>query len=184
MNFIDIMFIAFVLSLDAFSVSISCGIKLKTKQFKKYIKISMAFGIFQALMPIGGWLLGHLFKDIVGQYAPWISFSVFFLLGLKTFYDVWKDHTSECGTSCSCDNHLCLFNLAIATSIDAFLVGIILSLHSTTPFYISLPLIGATTIVMSLAGCLIGNIANTLLKRWSLLIAGVILIGLAIRSII
>lgn len=183
MEYLSLLLIAFALSLDAFSVSITCGIKLQSFKLKKYLKIAFTFGYFQALMPLGGWLLGLAFRNYISSYSSWVSFAVFLFLGLKTFYDARKDKDKICLEACNCDKKLCLSSLAFATSIDAFIVGVVLALYEI-PFYISLPLIGVTTFFMSLLGSYIGHKANLKFKKKALILAGLILLLLAIKSLL
>lgn len=181
MGYISILLIAFALSLDAFSVAITCGIKLNGRKPLKYLKIAIMFGLFQAIMPLGGWLIGDLFKDTIGGFADWLSFGVFLSLGLKTLYDASHPPSDDSPHQCNCQSLPCLLSLAIATSIDAFLVGLIIALYSV-PIYVTLGAIGVVTLVLTYIGCLIGHKANAVLKRSSQVIAGFILIALAVKS--
>jgi len=81
MDYLTIIVIAFALSLDAFSVSITCGVRLQFFVIRKYLKIALTFGLFQALMPIGGFLVGHLVRDYIFTFSAMISFFLFFFLG-------------------------------------------------------------------------------------------------------
>ncbi len=85
--------------------------------------------------------------------------------------------------ACQCTNISCLLSLGVATSIDAFLIGLVIAFYSV-PFFISLSIIGFTTFVMSMFGCLLGNKANILLKQKAQVLAGVILLVLALKSVI
>jgi len=183
MNILDLTLIAVALSLDAFSVSISCGIKLPPKAYKKFLKISLAFALFQAVMPLGGHLLTRtLLATYISAYSKWISFSVFLLLGAKTIYDFFFSKESDECKSCNCTSLHCLTGLAVATSIDAFLVGGVLGLQGQSLLY-PLILIGVITLMNSMIGCLLGNRSVTLLKEKARLLAGLILIALAIKSL-
>jgi manganese efflux pump family protein len=181
MEILSIIFISLALSLDAFSVSITCGIKLSTIQIKKYLRISLMFGLFQAVMPVGGWLIGLVAKDLIQSVANWVSFSIFLILGLKTIYESSKIVEHKCD-ACGCQNWACLLGLSVATSIDAFLVGIVLSLYKT-PLFVSLPMIGIITFAMSFGGCFIGNKATLVSRKRAFQLAGIILILLAVKSL-
>lgn len=183
-DFLDLLLIAFALSLDAFSVSISCGIKLKKNHFIKFIKISLAFGLFQAFMPFLGWLMTNaLLKDFIVAYAKWVTALVFFLLALKTFHDYYTSLNSKDDKCCDCDGYKCLTTLAIATSIDAFVVGSVLGVQDNS-LMISVILIGVVTFFNSILGCLLGNRSITLLQDKSRVVSGLILLVLAIKSLL
>lgn len=179
----ELLLIALALSLDAFSVALSCGMRLPANRYRKFLKIALAFGVFQAIMP----LLGSLFSRLllaryIAQYSYLVSFVVFGVLGGKTFYDYFKSQSEEGTGSCNCEGYRCLTSLAVATSIDAFLIGSVLGLKQ-----VSLPVaaawIGIVTFANSLIGCLLGNKAVGFLSRYSRPLAGVILVALAIKAL-
>lgn len=186
MSFITVLVIAFALSLDAFATSISCGIKLRRIQISRFIKIAAAFGLFQAFMPLLGWTLGRFIKDYIQTFDHWIAFAVFFALAAKTLYDAfWGQDDEQDGKckECACDNHSCLLFLAVATSIDAFVIGLVFALYNVNLIW-SILLIGVVTFLISLAGCFIGNRARHYLGKWSEIIAGLILLVLAVKALI
>jgi len=185
MSFVTVLLIAFALSLDAFATSISCGVKLRRIQLGPFLKIAGTFGIFQALMPLLGWSLGRFIKDYIQAFDHWIAFAVFFVLALKTLYDAFWGHESEeegkC-KECQCQNYSCLFFLAVATSIDAFVIGLVFALYNVNLIW-SILLIGVVTFAISLLGCFIGNRARHYMGKWSEIIAGVILLVLAFKAL-
>jgi putative Mn2+ efflux pump MntP len=98
--------------------------------FRKFLKIALAFGLFQAVMPLLGSVLSKFFlARYIAQYAYLISFLVFAALALKTFYDFFTSGTEETKATCACSGYRCLVSLSIATSIDAFLIGAVLGLQ-------------------------------------------------------
>lgn len=183
MNIIELVLIAFALSLDAFSVSITCGIKLHSKMYGKFFKIAVFFGLFQALMPIAGYYLTKTFlKEFVDSYANWVTFTIFFILAIKTFYDYYMDQNQKISSCCECRGYSCLTTLAVATSIDAFLVGSVIGIRSSS-FFASIILIGVITFINSIIGCLLGNHSLTFFKDKSRILAGIILLILAFKAI-
>lgn len=185
MTLLTVFIIALALSLDAFATSISCGIKLRRIRIAHFLKIAGAFGIFQALMPLLGWSLGRFIKDYIQAFDHWIAFAVFLALALKTLYDAFwgKDDENESCRECQCEKHSCLLFLAVATSIDAFVIGLVFALYNVNLIW-SVLLIGVVTFLISLAGCFIGNRARAAFGKWSEIIAGVILLALAVKALI
>lgn len=186
MSLISVIVIAFILSLDAFAVSISCGIKLGCLIRRKILKIALYFGLFQAGMPLLGWFLGHYIKDYVEAYANYLSFAIFLLLGLKTLYDSFYGESDDEGdagcNNCKCDNQWCIFNLAVATSIDAFVIGLLFSLKNV-PLLSSVTIIGVITFCMAIIGAVFGHKIGSKIGKWSGGVAGLILIALAVKSL-
>jgi len=182
MTLISLFMIALALSLDAFAVSISCGIKIRSLRIKIFVKIALCFGVYQALMPLIGWSFGHLIIDFVSQYAHWISAAIFGALAVKTFKEFFENHHEEtCGAACECRNWRCLLGLGLATSIDALLVGLVLALYQIHLIF-SVSLIGLVTFAMSMLGLFIGNRASAVLGRWAHFVSGLLLLGLAVDS--
>jgi manganese efflux pump family protein len=182
MELITLIVISFALSLDAFAVSINCGIKLQYLRWPDVLKIATTFALFQAGMPIIGWGAAHYVKEFVLPYAPFIAFIVFFVLGVKTLYDVFisRDNT-EC-KCLGCVDLKCLLTLAVATSIDALLIGAVFSLYDV-PLLVTVLIIGVITFFMSMLGSSIGVNAVKLFKKNANILAGVILLALSIKVI-
>lgn len=183
MTLLELLLIALALSLDAFAVALSCGMRLPENRYRKFVKIALAFGLFQAIMPLLGALLSkHLFARYVAQYSKWLSFLVFAALAGKTFYDWLASRQEGTAAPCACDSARCLLSLAIATSIDAFLIGSVLGLQPVS-LTRAVAWIGGVTFLNSLVGCFLGNRAAGFLARYSRPLAGAILGILAIRAL-
>ncbi|MGN7297022.1 manganese efflux pump MntP [Ferdinandcohnia sp. SAFN-114] len=75
MNIATIITISFGIAMDAFAVSITSGVVLK-KHFsiKNILKIGIFFTVFQALMPLIGWILGSRFSFYIKNVDHWIAF--------------------------------------------------------------------------------------------------------------
>ena len=175
-----IFIIAFALSLDAFAVSVSCGIKLQQVLLKKFLKIAFVFGAFQIIMPLLGRLGGELVRDYIEMYDHWITFFVFLILGMKTLMDSFRQRPDECPTTCQCLGWECVFKLALATSIDALAIGVVFSLYNV-PIVSSVLIIGITTFAVSLIGLLLGTKSSRFLASKAGFISGSIMILISIK---
>lgn len=183
MSLLELFLISLALSLDAFSVALSCGMRLPADRYRKFLKIALAFGIFQAVMPLLGSVCSRLLlARYIARYSYLISFLVFAVLGLKTFYDFFTDGNGESREACACKGYRCLLSLAVATSIDAFLIGSVLGLEEVS-LGLAVSWIGGVTFLNSLVGCFLGNKAVGFLNRYARLLAGVILVALAVKSL-
>ena len=178
MNFIIIFLIAVGLAMDAFFVSLTRGMVDKTT-VKHALIIAIFFGGFQALMTIGGWILGIPFKSIVSTYAPWIAFILISVVGIKMIYESFSVEEDN-------NNDFSLKEitiLAIATSIDAFVVGISLALLNT-PVIEPAIIIGIVAFILSFIGVYIGKRIGYLFGKQIEIIGGVILILIGISILI
>ena len=183
-----ILLLALALSLDAFAAALSCGIKLPRLYYRGIWKVSLAFGFFQGMMPI----LGHYFSSAllhrwIASYGPWLQALVFTLLAFKTFYDYFHEKIQQTPcSSCHCRSIRCLLALAIATSIDAFLIGAVLGLAGRELFHTAI-IIGIVTWINSLAGVLLGNLSLHILgplQSKAKFLAALLLLVLAILSLL
>ena len=165
MGILEIILIALSLSADAWSVATCKGISSSTKTFKNAIKISIIFGTFQMLMPLLGFYLGN-------------SFFILFIIGLRMIID---SKNKEILNSKIDIKELII--LGIATSIDAFAVGLTFSLEQIS-IIIPILIIGLITFILSLLGYLLGNKIGLKLKDKAMLIAGIILIILSIKYLL
>lgn len=180
MNIISLTAIAIGLAMDAFAVALTSGITIKKMRLHHAIQISATFGIFQAVMPIIGWSLTNIAADYICAYDHWLAFFLLSGIGIKMIYEAKFESEAEKET-----NPLkiyVLFSLAIATSLDALVIGITFSLlHITIIFPVLF--IGAITFILSLLGVYLGKKFGNFFDASKVEIAGgiiLIIIGLKI----
>lgn len=179
MNFVAIFFIGVGLAMDAFTVSISCGINQKKLELMHATRIALFFGVAQAVMPVLGWLIGLKIQHWISAFDHWIAFALLGFIGGKMLWEA-RDHCI-----CKTDylNIRVLFTLALATSIDAFAVGLsfaVLGETIVTPAII----IGVITFMMSLGGVYLGDRIGCLLGKKMEIAGGLILIGIGAKILI
>ncbi|MGZ2368261.1 manganese efflux pump MntP [Ancylomarina sp. YFZ004] len=175
MSFVEIILIAISLAMDSFAVSITAGLILKEFSPKHFIRIAFYMGFFQALMPVLGWMIGVSFQHYIVSFDHWVAFFLLLALGGKMIYDDLKCEDDHC--CFDPQKRLVVMGLALATSIDALVVGVnfaFLDMSITMPIYT----IGITSFVLSFIGIFIGCQVGTKVKLKFTLIGGVILIGL------
>lgn len=187
MGFTDILMIGVGLSMDAFAVSMCQGVSMKKLDLRRTALIALFFGGFQALMPLLGFSLGSTFASAV-TIGPWIAAALLLILGIKMLIEGIrnKEETpSEVGTIGR------LFVLAIATSVDAFAVGVSFSLQEGivwlsggTSIFLTISLIGVTTFVLSLIGVWIGNRFGLRYHRAATIFGGAVLILIGIKVLL
>jgi len=172
--------IALGLAMDSFSVSITRGfINTKTRLLIEALKTGFFFGLFQAVMPIIGWLAGLSIIDFISGFDHWIAFGLLTFIGLRMIYESISKESKQVVYSSSLK---VLLILSIATSIDALAVGLSLSFLETsivTPAII----IGVITFSLSFLGVFIGEKFGSYFEKIGVL-GGVILIIIAIRILV
>ena len=176
LDFPTLFMIAVGLAMDAFAVSVSCGLSIETLRMRHLLRIAAAFGLFQALMPVAGWALGLGFRDAVARVDHWIALALLGFIGIKMI----RDSRESCRKRRDVTDWRILLALAVATSIDAFAVGLtfaFLDIAIVTPAL----LIGFITLIISGFGVFLGDRAGCLLGRKVEIAGGLILIAIGIR---
>ena len=175
----QVLLISFVLSLDAFSVSIALGLKTKVHSLKEASLISIFFGGFQAAMPLLGWFIGNFLKDSFQSVSSWIAFILLFATGAKMIYEsIFGEEKVDEKLSIST-----IIVLSIATSIDALVVGTTLALVSL-PIILSIVLIGVITFATCVFGYFAGKKLGIFFRDKIEIIGGVALIRLGLKFLI
>lgn len=177
---LEVVILAIALSMDAFAVSIGLGSKQKSKPTTLAVKSGIYFGIFQAFMPLFGYLGGKGIFGWIESFAPWVAFLLLSLVGGKMIYESFSEGIEEDITEVT---HRVMLTLAIATSIDAMAAGFTLTLLSVNPFLACL-IIGATTYAFSFLGVFIGWRSGTWLECKAELLGGVILIFIGLKVLL
>lgn len=182
MEFLSIFFIALGLAADCFAVAIGGSISMKTLSFLQVFRTSLAFGIFQGLMPVLGWLAGRTVVELIAGYDHWVAFILLALVGTRM---IWESFRSRDGNSKSTDmtRGFLLLTLSVATSIDALAVGLTFAFIEIDIMVASLT-IGVVASVVTAIGFLLGRKAGHLIGRRAEAIGGIILIGIAIRILL
>jgi putative Mn2+ efflux pump MntP len=88
MNIITIITIAVGLAMDCFAVSIASGAAIESLKINKAIKIGLFFGLFQALMPLMGWLVGLSMQEFISGFDHWLAFGLLSFIGTKMIYAI------------------------------------------------------------------------------------------------
>ena len=185
MTLLEIFLIGIGLSMDAFAVAICKGLAMPNKVDKKgALLIALYFGVFQAVMPALGWLLGSQFARYVTRLAPWIAFVLLAWIGGNMIREsLSKEEREEEETGSV--SHKELLVLAVATSIDALAVGVTFSmLELAVSIAVAVILIGCTTFVISLAGVYVGNVFGAKYKSKAEFVGGAILILIGVKILL
>ena len=184
MHIIMIILIALGLAMDAFAVSISSGITIKRSRFKNALKIALFFGMFQAVMPVFGWLIGYNFIEFISEIDHWLVFGLLSLIGCKMIYESTRRGSDKKSSTKTTDmNIYVLLILSIATSIDAFAVGVSFAFLEIV-IVIPVIIIGLITFILSFIGVYIGNKLGHFFENKIGVIGGLILIGIGIKVLV
>lgn len=185
MTLLEIFLVGVGLSMDAFAVAICKGLAMPRVNRKRTLLIGLYFGVFQAVMPLTGWLLGSQFARRVTKMAPWIAFVLLAWIGGSMIRESLSKKEEEEKAEPVELRHRELLMLAIATSIDALAVGVSFSMvELTVPIYAAAALIGCTTFAISVAGVFVGNLFGARYKNRAEFVGGAILILIGLKILL
>ena len=140
MNLLDIILLAIALAMDCFAVSIVSGVLTQKRWLPR---MAILFGIFQATMPLIGWIGISFFRQNIEAYDHWIAFALLFLIGgnmIRESFSPEEEHffnplrlrtqlidAMAIGISFACTG----FNEISQLLLPIIIIGIVSSLFST-----------------------------------------------------
>jgi len=185
MGTLFIILLAIGLAMDCFAVSLTAGMAANKPVFLQRLKMATMFGLFQAMMPLLGFLAGKGFAQQIQRIDHWLAFAILLLIGGKMIYEdikLQRKTETEDKTKNLFQWHTLLL-LAAATSIDALATGLIF-----VPFenviWKALLIIGAVSFLFSLTGSYLGTYFGKKLPFRAELLGGIILILIGMKILI
>ena len=200
MGFFEVLFEGVALSMDASAVGMTNGMTDNKMPVKRVLLIAAMFGFFQMLMPLIGYFLTGIitgaFEEVFEKISSWLSFIILAFLG-KMIFDFIKGcrckeiqtEDGEKAVVCECPNHklsigkLCI--QAIATSIDALAIGVVMYAEGLVlGVWISTAIIGVTTFGLVIVAVYIGKVFGDKLADKAGLFGGIVLVLIGLKILI
>ncbi len=190
--------ISVALAMDAFAVSMGVSAFLRRVSVRQMFRLSFHFGFFQAMMPVLGWATGEQLGDFVSEYDHWLAFVILTGLGIKMIYQslVGRGNLSgdrggiegiseggRWGGIADPTRGWSLVMLSVATSIDAYAVGLTFSLIGISVWFPAF-WIGLTASFFTLLGIKIGGFVGTRFGKVMEVIGGIVLMLLGVRILL
>lgn len=181
MEIFTVILLAIGLSFDSFAVSVCSGLNLPHIRFVQAAKIAIFLALFQAVMPLIGWLIGTSMKSMIEPVDHWIAFGLLSLIGGKMIIESFL--SSEVREIKNPLHIKVILTLSLATSIDALAVG-----FSFAAFWekilIAVFIIGAVTFIASMLGILLGKKTGPSFNKYAEILGGLILIVIGLKILI
>lgn len=173
------------LAMDAFSISLANGLSDPCMKSRRLCGIAGVFALFQAMMPMIGWVCVHTvvqYFSAFEKFIPWIALVLLSWIGGKMLLDGLKNK----GDACSLEplNFGLLLAQGVATSIDALSVGFTIAHYDLAHAVLAALIIAAVTFVICTAGLMIGRKAGTKMAGKAGVLGGVILILIGLEIFI
>lgn len=194
---LGVLGMALALAMDAFAVSIATGIKLVAPRPWQTLRIAACFGFFQFFMPVVGWLTGRELAQWFQAWDHWIALGLLAAVGSKMIYDALsggetsestpKDADSPCAAKKASpadpSRGLTLMMLGLATSIDAFAVGVSMAMLQR-PIWIPCIIFGLVAATLSVIGMRYGARIGRRIGSEAEIVGGVVLILIGLVTLI
>jgi putative Mn2+ efflux pump MntP len=180
-----IILLATGLAMDCFAVSLTAGMAAHKPIFPQRLKMAVMFGLFQAMMPLFGFLAGKGFAQQIQRIDHWLAFGILLFIGGKMIYEDLKPE-KEANPDKKTKNNFqwyTLLSLAVATSIDALATGLIFVPFGNIIWRAAL-IIGVCSFLFSLIGSYLGTYFGRKIRFRAELLGGIILIIIGTKILI
>lgn len=202
MTILESLLLAVALCADTLAVSTASGLKYRM-DWRWWLLLAAILGGFQGLFPLMGALIGSACERFIEAIDHWIAFALLILIGGKMIIDALRakgdiqlreavahnDTAHNDSSKIKNQNSklplgtMCL--LGIATSIDAFAVGIGFGLDSSVAeCFVTCAIIATVTFIVAMVGITLGRAGRNIPERWTGIIAGLVLIGIGTKILL
>jgi putative Mn2+ efflux pump MntP len=180
MDFITLVILAIGLCFDTFAVSVSCGLTLNRIVFLRATRFALVMTFFQGLNPLIGWFAGSGVVKYIRDYDHWIAFTLLLIIGVRMILDSLKkvDKRNFNPTRFST-----MIVLALATSIDALIVGVSLAFTSVNIYWACF-IIGTITFISSMLGIFFGKKTGERFSKKLEVAGGLVLILIGVKILL
>ena len=182
MSLVESFLLALALCVDSFVVSTTSAFKSKMS-YRSGLLLALVLALFQGLIPLMGALLGGAFREVASAVDHWIAFGLLLLVGGKMIWDAFHDDGEVEALDVEKFGTMCL--LGVATSIDAFVVGIGFGLNQgIAATLVTVLIIFVVTFLVSVVGVVLGKRHIPVPDKTATILAGVVLISLGSYTLI
>lgn len=183
MDLLTVLGIAVGLSMDAFAVAIATSVRLYPVSRRQVFRYSFHFGLFQALMPVLGWLAGSSVATLVQAWDHWLAMALLGYVGGKMLKDAFAGGDDEARPAQDPTRGWSLVIASVATSIDAFAVGLSFAWLQVSVWYPA-AVIGVITAGLTLLGMQVGARLGHRFGRAMEVVGGLVLIAIGVRIVV
>ena len=184
MTIVEAILLSLSLCVDSLVVSTTTAFHSKIS-FRRGALMAAVFGLCQGAFPLAGALIGDVARAFIEAVDHWVAFGLLLLVGGKMILDAIRNREEPENRKRPIVNVGTMFLLGVATSIDAFAVGIGMGLeHTMSDVLWTVAMIGGVTFAVSLLGVHLGRHNIPVPERTATILAGVVLIGLGTRILL
>ena len=173
------------LAMDAFSVSLANGLHEPQMRRRRMCGMAAVFAVFQALMPLIGWMCVHTIVQYFRSFEkliPWIALVLLCFIGGKMLLEGLRGEEAE--EEVGGVGVAALLLQGVATSIDALSVGFTIAEYNWLMALVCALLIALVTFAICLGGIALGKKFGTRLAGRAGILGGAILIFIGLEIFI
>jgi putative Mn2+ efflux pump MntP len=182
MDWLTLLGIALALAMDAFAVALGAGLALERLTGRHLFRLGFHFGLFQALMPVVGWLAGLTVRHWIEAYDHWLAFGLLAFVGGKMLHEALHEGGEE-GEPTDPTRGMSLVLLSLATSIDALAVGLTLAMLQVS-IWLPAVVIGLVAGALTVAGMLLGRRVGAAWGPRVEIAGGLVLLGIGVKILL
>lgn len=185
MNLLEIVLLGVALSADAFAVTISNMFAYPDEPRARQALMPILFGLFQALMPVGGYLAGGIAASVIERYSGIVTLAILGFIGGNMIREgasalMHPEDAEGEGSGTSLTLPKLLFQ-SVATAIDAFAVGVSLRARAVS-ILVAAPVIGVTTAALCVVALGIGRRLGQVLGDRAQVAGGLVLVCIGLHA--
>ncbi len=183
MDWPTLLGVAVGLAMDALAVSIAAGLSIPRVTLRHTFRLAFHFGLFQALMPVIGWLAGRQAALWVAGYDHWVAFGLLGAVGGKMLLDAARGRATERSEAGDPSRGVTLVALSVATSLDALAVGLSMAMVQVS-VWLPAVVIGLVAAGFTAVGVTFGSRLGSRFGRLADLAGGCILLAIGVRILV
>ena len=184
MLFLEAFLLSLALCVDTLVVSAATAFRTKMS-YRRGLLMAVILGLCQSAFPLAGALIGDVAREFIESVDHWVAFGLLLFVGGRMIVEAIRNKADDTKNLNSQFSILNFFLLGVATSIDAFAVGIGLGLDNPLAAVLWIvAIIGVVTFVVSMVGVYLGKRNIPVPERTANIIAGLVLIGLGVKILL
>ena len=181
MSLVEVLLMAVALSVDSLVVAAAATVQSRLS-VRRLVLMASVFAVVQGVLPWLGAMLGGVFQQGMESVDHWVAFGLLVAVGGKMVWDGVRGAEEGRRLDASRLGVMCV--RAVGTSIDAFVLGVGMGLSMRGGrVWPACALIGLVTFGAALLGGWLGRRSVVLPARLTSVVAGTVLIGLAVRTL-
>jgi putative Mn2+ efflux pump MntP len=182
LGILETLALAVGLAMDACAVSTAARAGGRARGRRAALRLAFHFGLFQALMPVVGWLGGSAVHAFIDRFDHWIAFGLLAGIGANMIRSGLKSE-DDAPAAGDPSRRWSLVILSLATSIDALAAGVSLAFLDAN-ILATVAVIGVVTFGLSLVGYYFGSRLGDRFGRRMEIAGGVVLILLGVKILL